>query len=93
MTKLRVSVKYASDLEYSLAGQGIDFIGLAVTMSGRDEPIVRIAFRGRHVDSSTGTIHDREYATIYMASGEAQALAGALLAIAQGGAAQVDVKF
>lgn len=93
MTKLRVSMKYVSDLEYSLAGQGIDFIGLAVTMSGRDEPTVRIGFRGRHLDSSTGTTREREYATIYMASGEAQALAGALIGIGHGGASQVDVKF
>lgn len=92
MTKLLVSIKYGSGHDYSLGGQGIDFVGLAVTMSGRDEPTVRVGFRGRHVDSSTGIISDGEYATIYMSCGEAWALAGALTGIAHGGASQVDVK-
>jgi len=93
MTMLRVTVKYPSGIEYSLAGQGIDLAGVAVTVTGTGASTVSVGFKGRHVDASRGPVSEREYASVHLSSEEAQALAGALMAIAKGGVARVEVQF
>ena len=91
MTTFNAGIKYASGLDYTLSGQGIKWSGFNVARIGTTTGL-SLSFHGTAANSSNGEVRMGSFSWLHMTPTEATAIAGALLAAAQG-IGDVSVKF